>query len=92
MGPVVCMLVESFAGRGEVEEIGGDRCGARVRGVSLVGDMGCKQIRGDLLSDFWRKRSEVIARAVVIVVVGAWLGGKGDTSHTGPHCHPVMLG
>ena len=30
MSPVVCMLVESFAGRGEAEKIGGYRCGAGV--------------------------------------------------------------
>ena len=44
VGPVVRVLVESFAGRGEAEEIGGDCCGAGVRRVGLVGNMGCEQI------------------------------------------------
>ena len=70
VGPVVGMLVESFAGRGEAEEIGGDCCGARVRRVRLVGVVGGKQIRGNVLCDFWRERSEVVARVVVAVGVG----------------------
>lgn len=44
VGPVVRVLVESFAGRGEAEEIGRDCCGARVRSIRLVGKMGRKQI------------------------------------------------
>lgn len=94
VGPVVCVLVESFAGRGEAEEIGRKCCGTGVRRVGLVGNMGCEQIRGNLLCDFWRKRSEVVARMVVTVTVaaGVWWGGEDDTSHTGRHCHPVLLG
>jgi len=44
VGPVVRVLVESFAGRGEAEKVGGDCCGAGVRRVGLVGNMGCEQI------------------------------------------------
>jgi len=39
MGPVVCVLVESFAGRSEAQEIGRDGCGAGVRCIRLVGEM-----------------------------------------------------
>ena len=92
VGPVVRVLVESFAGRGEAEEIGRECCGTGVRRVGLVGNMGCEQIRGNLLCDFWRKRSEVVARMVVTAAAGVWWGGEDDTSHTGRHCHPVLLG
>ena len=44
VGPVVCVLVENFAGRSEVEEVTGSGCGARIRGVGLVGDMGGEQV------------------------------------------------
>ena len=87
MGPIVRMLVESSAGRGEVEEVGGDCCGARPRRIRFVGDMCGIQIRGDLLCDFWRKRSEV----VVVVAVGICWGGEVVTSHAGRGYHPVLL-
>lgn len=87
VGPVVCLLMESFASRGEVEEIGGDCRGAWIRVVGLVWDMGGVQVGSDQLCDFWRKRSEVVAHVVVIVAVGEVV-----TSHAGRYCHPVLLG
>jgi len=92
MGPVVCVLVKSFAGRSEVEEVNGSGCGARIRRVGLVGDMGGKQVGGDLLCDFWWERSEVVSRLVLTVAVGVCWVGEVDASHAGPYCRPVLLG
>ena len=61
MGPVVCLLVETFAGSGKVGEVvvfGGFVGGAGVVAVEVVdvfvGEVGGVEAGGDVLEDFGR--------------------------------------